>query len=392
MLLPTTTIPEPLRANEAGTFTEDSVVRRLPEIARRTIAENHLDAAHANAVEALAVEIGDGTVTRIDEPAAADADDWDSYVTPHLGMSWLDAPWFFIETYFYRRLLAATGYSQPGDRRGVDPFLHQKQIALDGALELAAQLAEIIEDTRTLLGASLWANRVDLSLWPAGEDAASARTDAVLGGRQSHLLVDNSETAAEVLNQPAVNVHLVLDNSGAELVADLALVAYVLGRRGRVTLHAKSHPTFVSDVTVPDLDETIRRLSDEPTQARDIAEVISAGLTNGSLQVTTDPFWVSPGAGWTCPDHLSTQLGAADLIVMKGDANYRRLLGDAHWDPTTPFADIVRPPSPLVALRTSKALVIAGIDPSVAAHAASTDPDWMTSGEWGLIQYAPPAT
>ncbi len=26
-------LPEPLRANEAGTFTEDSVVRRLPEIA-----------------------------------------------------------------------------------------------------------------------------------------------------------------------------------------------------------------------------------------------------------------------------------------------------------------------------------------------------------------------
>jgi uncharacterized protein with ATP-grasp and redox domains len=393
MLHPTANIPEPLRANETGTFTEDSVVRRLPEIARRTIGENHLDARHAELVEALALEIGNGTITVIDEPAAADADAWASYVEPYLGMSWLDAPWFFVETYFYRRLMAATGFSQRGDRRGVDPFLHQKQTALDGALELAAQLAEAIEDTRTLLSASLWANRVDLSLWPAGEDAAAARTEAVLGDRrQSRLLVDDSTTAVEILDGPAVNVHLVLDNSGAELVADLALATNVLGRRGQVTLHAKAHPTFVSDVTVPDLDETIRRLGDEPTQARDIAEVLSAGRANGTLRVTTHPFWVSPGAGWTCPQDLVDALGSADLIIFKGDANYRRLLGDSHWDPATPFSDIVRPPSPLVALRTPKALVVAGLARSVIERATATDPEWMTDGEWGMIQYAAPAS
>ncbi len=389
MLTPIAPLPEPLRANEVGTFTEDSVVRRLPEIARRTLAENHLDPARSRNLEALAKEIGSGRVTVVDEPAAADAAAWLEYVQPYLGMSWIDAPWFFVETYFYRRVMAATGFSQPGDRLGIDPFLHQKQTALDGAIELAARLGGVLEDTPTLLGASLWANRVDLSLWPAGGADADARTEAVLGQRgASRLLVDDSDTVLEVLGATGVNAHLVLDNSGAELVADLALAANVLARRGRVTIHAKLHPTFVSDVTVPDLDETIRRLGDTDTPAREIAETLLAGRSSGAVDVVTHPFWVSPGAGWMCPPDLTAHLGEADLIIVKGDANYRRLLGDSHWDPTTPFDQIVRPPSPLVALRTSKAEVVAGLSAAMVDAATAADSNWRTDGEWGLIQYS----
>ena len=74
-------------------------------------------------------------------------------------------------------------------------------------------------------------------------------------------------------------------------------------------------------------------------------------------------------------------------MVVKGDANYRRLLGDLHWDPTTPFTKIVRPLQPLLSLRTPKSLVAAGIAPEKVEEAAAIDPDWMTSGEWGIIQF-----
>ena len=85
-------IPEPLRANEVGTFAEDSVVRRLPEIALRTAEENRLDGEHLELVEALAHEINTATLSHIDEPEAPDRAAWRDYVEPHLG-STTPAPW-----------------------------------------------------------------------------------------------------------------------------------------------------------------------------------------------------------------------------------------------------------------------------------------------------------
>lgn len=368
------------------------MIRRLPEIARRAIAENDLEEHRIGLVESLAGDIATGTISYVDEPAAPDALDWQAYVAPFSGMSWLDAPWFFVETYFYRRLLAATGYSQPGTRGGLDPFAQQKSIALDGALDLAARLGETLDQPQALLGASLWSNQVDLSLWPAGEADSDASTKAVLaGGRGTHLLVDDTDTVLSTL-QEADTVHFVLDNAGAELVADLALAASVLEHGGNVVFHAKPHPTFVSDTTIPDLDTTIARLGSTGSAATRIADILSQASDRGTLRFTSHPFWVSPLPFWECPPDLVAQLSEADLIIVKGDANYRRLLGDRHWDPTTPFSTIVRPPAPLVALRTSKAEVMSGVDQHIVDRTRVTDSQWMVNGKWGLIQFAAKAS
>jgi uncharacterized protein with ATP-grasp and redox domains len=392
MLPPSLPIPNPLYANEVGTFAEDSVVRRLPEIARRTIAENQLDPHRMDLMEVLIDEIGTGTLGRVDEPEAADGAAWRRYVDPYLGSTWRDAPWFFVETYFYRRVLAATGYSQPGERHGIDPFAEQKALALEDSLELAARLGETLAEPLALLGASLWSNQVDLSLWPAGEAASETRTRAVLAvGRDAQLLVNDRDSVLDQLER-ARSVHFVLDNAGAELVADLALAAAVLARGARVTLHAKPHPTFVSDTTLPDLNATIDRLAATDSAAQHLVEILAAARSRRALKFTAHPFWVSPLPFWQCPPDLVSELRAADLIIVKGDANYRRLLGDRHWEETTPFSSIVRPPAPLVALRTSKAEVMAGVSQEAIDHARTVDPEWLVNGQWGLIQYAPAAS
>ena len=62
-------LPEPLRGNEVGSFAHDTIVRRLPEIARRTASENDLDAARESLLEALAADLeANGPISILDEP------------------------------------------------------------------------------------------------------------------------------------------------------------------------------------------------------------------------------------------------------------------------------------------------------------------------------------
>jgi hypothetical protein len=82
-------------------------------------------------------------------------------------------------------------------------------------------------------------------------------------------------------------------------------------------------------------------------------------------------------------------LAESNLLIFKGDANYRRLLGDRHWPYTTPFAAIVHnPPAPVLALRTLKAELAAGLQREQISRLDRREPEWMVNGRWGVIQFA----
>jgi hypothetical protein len=113
-------------------------------------------------------------------------------------------------------------------------------------------------------------------------------------------------------------------------------------------------------------------------------------LGNGRLHLHTDFFWTSPLPMWELPPHLRADLSRSHLVISKGDANYRRLLGDRHWPATTPFPDILSYfPAPILALRTPKSEIICGLDEGRAEETAVQDPDWLTNGKRGVIQFAP---
>ncbi|NJL37316.1 MAG: protein-glutamate O-methyltransferase family protein [Leptolyngbyaceae cyanobacterium SM1_4_3] len=87
--------------------------------------------------------------------------------------------------------------------------------------------------------------------------------------------------------------------------------------------------------------------------------------------------------------NLPASLNVGFKLVCKGDANYCRLLGDRHWSFTTRFEAIACYfPSPLLALRTLKSEIAAGLRPEQVKSLNQTDPNWLTSGEWGVIQFA----
>lgn len=406
-------LPQPLRGAEIGTFAHNTITVRMPNIARRTLAENDFPPDVVENIERLIAEIDNGRIRPL-----SDGHDWDGYTAVYEGQDWLTPPWFFVETYFYRRIMEATGYFGSGPLAGVDPFAIQKQKGLTTTMPatraLAARLAEWLaqgwqeSSFASLLAIDLWGNQADLSLWPTDAGEKPDHTDSA--SQQEHLLSDDttavtqylkkrleigrleSEQQSPISNPQSPTIDFFIDNAGFELIGDLALTDYVLssGAVQTVRFHLKIHPTFVSDATIGDVQATIAYLqNDEDEPVRAMGERLAGLVGNGRFQLHTHPFWTSPRPGWELPADLTAELAAATLIISKGDANYRRLLGDRHWPYTTPFSDVVSYlPTPLVALRTLKSDVLIGLQPGQQTILDQKDPDWLVNGRWGLIQFS----
>jgi len=176
------------------------------------------------------------------------------------------------------------------------------------------------------------------------------------------------------------------------LIGDLVLADYLLTTNAAqsVVLHVKLHPTFVSDATDADVRTTIDILAaDSHPHTRSMGGRLKSALEDARLLLRTHSFWTSPLLAWEMPDEVRMDLSGSDLVVSKGDANYRRLLGDLAWPLDTAFDDIVAYfPAPLVALRTYKSELGCGLDPERIAELNRTEKDWLTSGRWGIIQAA----
>lgn len=209
----------------------------------------------------------------------------------------------------------------------------------------------------------LWGNATDLSLLTSltYEDiqklqGADARKEA-----EKNILVNDLPAAYKVL-KAAQNagkkdrpVDIILDNAGFELFVDLILAGYLLaaGLATRITLHPKTIPWFVSDVIPDDFAALLGALANPqgfystPDEHSDqVPEALSrkeasdlsflfqhwAGFhAEGQLLLRPNLFWTSAHSYWQLPQaepRLYEDLKASELVIFKGDLNYRKLTAD----------------------------------------------------------------
>jgi hypothetical protein len=333
------------------------------------------------ALDDLAAEI-----TGVLRPLPDDAHDravWADWGRDYLGLRWYDVPFLWAESYFYRKLLDAVGYFAPGPWHGVDPFEPFKAAEL-AAPELTADLAALDEPTTdrdaALLTASLWGNRADL-----GFQLSASHGRAESGG----LVADQSTRLWDLLDATPGTVCLVADNSGRELVPDLVLADHLLatGRAATVTLHVKPYPYYVSDATTADVVATLRRMVGSSGRAEKTGRRLWQAVADGVLSVRAHPFSCAPWSYRHAPPDLVAEFAAATVTIMKGDLNYRRLVGDRSWHATTPFEQVTDYfPGPVAALRTLKSDVVVGLTGDVLADLDATGEPWRTSGTHALVQ------
>jgi hypothetical protein len=390
--------PPILHTSETGSFAHKTLAERVPGILRSVITAGNFpnDGVGDTVVDIIAnleefyVELTSGVVQELREDTP-DRAFWDPTNQPHLGHSWLDVPWFWAEAYFYRRILEATRYFQPGPTQGYDPFTPIKQkewLTAPAAVAalLAALPAEPTARFERLLHASLWGNRIDLSL-PVAAHLGSNRSKEA---ERENLLVDDTQAVWEHIQkvEPA-QIAFLSDNSGTELLMDLALADFLLneGLASSITLHLKPQPYFVSDTMPQDVFNGIEVMEQARGNARSLAERVQRHLRSKRLRLSTH--WFNPTSlfYFQLPDDLRADLAANDLVIAKGDANYRRLHGDAHWPYTTPFDQVVGYfPAPMVALRTLKGEHAVGLSAQQVERLPKQDPDWLVNGKRGVIQ------
>ena len=277
------------------------------------------------------------------------------------GQTWLATDWFFAECYVYRCLMIAVRYWETGR----DPFAAAKREelagealwrSLDGALAGVGDIIEvdIVEHLAELMLRALWGNRVDLS-YAVGVAFGAA-------GHSDDLLCDDRARAIPALVRPDGDVHIIADNTGSELSTDLALADTLIARAGaRVSLHVKIHPTFVSDAIAGDVWALLAAMDARGGGAAELAARLRRAWDDDRLRILPDPFWNGPRFLWERPARLARVLDGATAVVLKGDANYRRAVGDAIYPEGISFAAATDYfPAPLVALRTMKSDALAG--------------------------------
>ena len=360
------------------------------------------------ALDALRREVlAAAPLTPIEDDGGEDVAAWNALLAEHEGGTWLTAPWLLSEFYLYRRVASATKWF--GSARPPDVFARSKAAGLASAAAtldaLASRCGSLLaapESAALFLSIALWGNRMDLSLWPAGANvaASSAAFDAVLDSSQQQLLADDTPAVLDLLGALRAGgggtVDLVVDNAGFELCTDLLLADHLVasGAAKTVRFRCKHHPTFVSDALEADLDGHIAALAaaaEAHPAAAAVAEGWRAKRAAGQFTCQSEPYWAMPYPLWRMPAGLRDDLAAtSSLIVVKGDANYRRALGDRPWPLDAPFADVCSySPAPLLCLRTLKAELGCGMAPDKTARAAKEDATWLTDGKWGVVHLAP---
>jgi hypothetical protein len=369
-------LPEKISLKEGG-FGYFTLTRRLPDIVDRIIATGGISADREGLLRALLSDMLEnrpldaGVFTRT-------GPFWSEFLAGVDGCRWQDLSFFDMEFLFYHGVNSIAGYYE---NAAADPFRVMKREANEEAVKNF--WTSFREDS---LGGSLadalylatFANEIDLSY-----RRENFHFDAGLwSGR---ILRDDSDGYFTRPVPEVKAVSIILDNAGAELLADLCLAAKILSLYpdAEVTLHAKKAPMFVSDATSAD----VRHMLDVAGAADKAArKEFSGHIGDGRLQVREEDDWSEPRFFDNLSDGLESRLAGADLVIAKGDLNYRRFTGDRAWPPQTPAGEAARGLGfSALCLRVLKSEAVVGLEPAVVRKLAG-DRDWMTRGYYGVLQ------
>ena len=212
-----------------------------------------------------------------------------------------------------------------------------------------------------------------------------------------HLIIETLDKCREskkISNGKRVSIDIIVGEAGPELVCDL-LFGHILLRFGicdEVHYHTKAIPTLFTGATSRDVYAAVQLLSNPVSSdvwsVRHFGEAVRDHIMSGQMTVTDDLFWCQPTAFWDMPAPVQQKLSSSALVFVKGDANYRRLLGDREWPLDLAASTVLSywEPIPVCALRRIASPIVCGVPKSTAQRVEREDFRWQENGKWALVQ------
>ncbi|KAI7906261.1 uncharacterized protein BX663DRAFT_428993 [Cokeromyces recurvatus] len=434
------------RATNTESFAYDTTIRRWPIIingviddVKQTILTSSPERAQEgvqviNACEALKKEIAEDKPLRPIQDNASDTEKWNNDLKTYFnGLTWFTSTWLFNECYLYRRLTEI--FNQTQYWQNYDPFERQKIETFRGSHEavfdLARKMQNNLETIQTategtkdialdliyheLIQVCLWGNATDLSLLTNISKEDIKHLQAIekehLTERKKFILVDDTEKLWSQLQQlENGRVDFVLDNSGFEVFVDMVFADWLIQskRAAQVVFHCKTIPWFVSDVMPKDIPLLFKCCFDRHffphSRSQDDVELLEKMIKrwqgyyeSGQLKVRSDDFWCSGLSYWYMKSDaplLFEDMKKADVVLYKGDLNYRKLVFDCDWPVTTSFKEAIGPAmandfTHIIALRTNKADPVVGLSEETRKDIESraTRQEWRFSGKYAVVEY-----
>lgn len=431
-------IPPPLSAKEVGSFAYRTVKDRLPIILTRVIDllyrdRNVFAKIHGEEVNAetkavigrlakLRNEMETDKPIVILESNSEDVEIWNNFILKYnedfgCEPSWFTSAWLIVECYLYRRIRQS--FELSSRLSSFDPFREQKEHSFLHAIDVVSALScyllemEIPSNSNNaiekknfikeyfirFIELSLWGNKCDLSLSSGEKVLPSDDPLQQLDSLRENILVNESESLYELLESQCqkskkIKLHLVLDNAGFELFSDLCLVDFLFesGLVETAFIHVKEIPWFVSDTLEHDFTWLLNYLStSENPHLKKLGAKWQDYHASNRWIIVKEKFWTLP-YDYSQMEEVDSKLyeflSQANLVIFKGDLNYRKLTGDLQWSHLTPFKTALRGfgPAPLCTLRTIKAEIVVGMKEENVKNVSSKHSNWMYSGEFALIQ------
>jgi len=383
------TLPPFLMTSEEGSFARKTIEERKPIIIDRILSHFDYTPQIREDLQCLRSELDHGKVQPLREETS-DRSIWDEDISSWLGKTWLELPWFLAETYFYRRVLEAVRYFQPGPWMGQDPYQRFKQEEMSQGLAVFSRVyqgmpdGDSLKDFQEFCYRVLWSNRGDL--------ANLSQFDTNMDAQRHNIILDHSQKVYYLMKEKPAKTVYIFDNVGKELFFDLSFIDYLLESDlvDSITCYLKNQPFFVSDAMAKDLERTLYLLkASQSEKDRDLAERITHAQKSGQIKYETPPFFAFGRMFRQLPKILNDHLSSHNLVILKGDVNYRRLMGDRHWPPTTPIEKAAGYfPTNVLSFRTLKAELVVGLDEDTLRFLdTEVENDWRINGKRGMITF-----
>ncbi|KPM05123.1 UPF0364 protein C6orf211-like protein [Sarcoptes scabiei] len=349
----------------------------------------------------------------------SDAQIWNDYFQEQSKiydeLVYFEISWLYAECYVYRSIREC--FAKSKFFQNFDPFFETKQESFKFCLDISSQLAKHLQTLenqslsdcdsseifRSYLMSSLWGNKFDLSL-SCGENHLKKNIDSE--SLESKILINDLDDLWRYIlksrsKKTDYRIDFVFDNAGYELFADLCFV-HSLRIAGilpitKVNFYVKKMPWFVSDTMKSDLNwllDFLDQKGDQFPELRQLSTEFQNNFSKGIWKIQEEDFWTTPhdfSQMLTISPDLYRNLSESDLIIFKGDLNYRKLVGDLQWSLDTEFKRSLRnfqPKTAICSLRTIKADVVVGIKNKETLERVKGLPsDWMLTGEYALISF-----